>query len=147
MNFTLTRWVASGARQYGAYFSYEPAGLVTPEGVIARIYNATAAGALGLHYYYGNLFGTPDATENFVKWGGMFEQRNPEVEIFVYYPETYIQLKGNKFLQKLEPVRDRFDFGYLSDAQILDGGLVNAKALVLTPPRLSGSCHSPLGFW
>lgn len=137
MNFTLTRWVASGGRQYGAYFSFEPAGEVTPRGVIARIYNATASGALGLHYYYGNLFGAPAATANFVTWGGYFTQRTPSVEIFIHYPETYIQLRGNAFLKKLEPLRDRFDFGYLSDAQILDGGLLQAKALVLVDGNIA----------
>lgn len=130
-NFTLTRWVASAGRQYGAYYSFEPAGTVTPEGVVARVYNATASGAKGLHYYYGNLFGSQAASENFVKWGGEFKQRQPIGEIYVYYPETTILLTKNDFLERLKPVRDAFDFGYLSDGQILDGGLKQAKALVL----------------
>ncbi|MDX9975610.1 MAG: beta-galactosidase [FCB group bacterium] len=130
-NFSLTRWVASAGRQYGAYYSFEPAGLVTPEGVPARVYNATASGAKGLHYYYGNIFDNQQASDNFVKWGGEFKQRDPKVEIYVYYPETAILLTKNDFLERLQPLRDRFDFGYQSDKQILDGGLEQAKALVL----------------
>ncbi|HEY3284496.1 MAG TPA: family 14 glycosylhydrolase, partial [Armatimonadota bacterium] len=69
-NFSLTRWVASGGEQYGAYYSFEPAGEVNPIGVIGRVYNATASGALGLHYYYPNIYGSEEAQRNFAKWGG-----------------------------------------------------------------------------
>lgn len=130
-NFSLTRWVASAGRQYGAYFSFEPAGGVDPNGVISRIYNATASGARGLHYYYPNLFGNPQAFQNFVRFGSQFRQRRPVVEIGVYYPETHIRLQGNDFLRYVRPLRDRFDFSYVSDGQILDGGLSRVKALIL----------------
>jgi len=130
-NFAITRWVASAANQYGAYFSYEPAGEVNANGVIARIYNATASGAHGLHYYYPNLFGSEQARDNFVKWGGCFKQRKPHVEVAVYYPQTAIQLTDNHFVDYVRPLRDYFDFDYMSDQQILDGGLKRVKALVL----------------
>jgi Glycosyl hydrolase family 14 len=136
-NFSLTRWVASAGQQYGAYYSFEPAGMVNEPGVIARIYNATASGAKGLHYYFPNLFGTDGARNNFVKWGGQFRQRTPVVEIAVYYPQTHIKLNGNKFLGKVQPLRDRFDFGYMSDEQIRDGGLVRVKALILMDGNVS----------
>ncbi|MCA1596819.1 MAG: family 14 glycosylhydrolase, partial [Chloroflexi bacterium] len=130
-NFSLTHWVASAGKQYGAYFSFEPAGGVDANGVIARIYNATASGARGLHYYFGNLFGSEAARQNFVRWGSQFVQRHPIDEIGVYYPETYIRLHGNDFLRLVQPLRDRFDFDYRSDQQIADGGLKNIKALIL----------------
>jgi hypothetical protein len=69
LNFSITRWVASASHQYGCYFSYEPAGGVDPRGVVARIYNATASGAKGLHYYHGNLFDSPAHTNAFLKSG------------------------------------------------------------------------------
>ncbi|HEY3282359.1 MAG TPA: hypothetical protein VGN26_08815, partial [Armatimonadota bacterium] len=106
-------------------------GEVNPIGVIGRVYNATASGALGLHYYYPNIYGSEEAQRNFAKWGGQFRQRRPVVEISVYYPETYIRLKGQDFLRLVQPLRDRFDFNYLSDAQIADGGLKRVRALVL----------------
>jgi hypothetical protein len=130
-NFTLTRWVASAGRQYGAYFSFEPAGGVDANGVTARIYNATASGARGLHYYYPNLFDTPAARESFVRYGGQFKQRTPVTEIAVYYPQTYIKLHGNTFMDYARPLRDRFDFAFMSDEQIADGGLKEVKALIL----------------
>lgn len=130
-NFSLTRWVASAARQYGARFSFEPAGAVNQWGVIGRIYNATASGADGLHYYFPNIFGSDEARANFEQWGGEFKQRKPIVEIAVYYPQTHVKLNGNDFLQFVQPLRDRFDFDYKSDGQILDGGLKTVKALII----------------
>jgi hypothetical protein len=131
LNFSLTRWVASAGEQYGAYYSFEPAGGVDATGVVARIYNAAASGAKGLHYYFGNLFDTPAATENFRREGGQFRQRKPLVEIAVFYPSTHIKLHGQDFIDHLRPLRDRFDFDYLSEGQIRDGGLKSVKALLL----------------
>jgi hypothetical protein len=138
-NFSMTRWVASAARQYGAAFSFEPAGEVNQWGVISRVYNASASGAVGLHYYYPNLFGSDEARANFERWGDEFQQRKPVVEIAVYYPQTHIKLNGNDFLERLQPLRDRFDFGYMSDGMILDGGLSRVKALLLMHGNVSES--------
>jgi hypothetical protein len=131
LNFSLTRWVASAGEQYGAYYSFEPAGPVDATGVVARIYNATASGALGLHYYYPNLFDKPAATDNFLREGAQFRQRKPIVEIAVFYPSTHIKLHGQDFIDHLKPLRDRFDFDYMSEGQIRDGGLKSVKALIL----------------
>jgi hypothetical protein len=136
-NFSLTRWVASAGRQYGSHFSFEPAGAVDANGVIARIYNAATSGARGLHYYFPNLFDTEAARENFVRWGAEFRQRQPITEIAVYYPQTYIKLNTNDFLAYVQPLRDRFDFVYRSDGQIRDGGLKGVRALVLLNGRIS----------
>jgi len=130
-NFSLTRWVASAGRQYGAYFSFEPAGSVDANGVIARIFNATTSGARGLHYYYPNLFADDAARKNFILNGSQFQQRKPLVEIAVYYPETYILLNGNDFLRYVQSLRTSCDFDYMSDGQIRDGGLAHIKALVM----------------
>lgn len=130
-NFALTRWVASASRQYGAYYSFEPAGQVDETGVIARIYNATASDALGLHYYYPNLFGTDSARRNFVRWATCFRQRDPIVEIAAFYPQTHIILNGNEFLKRVEELRDYFDFAYCSENQAADNGLEQFKALLL----------------
>ncbi len=130
-NFALTRWVASAGKQYGAYCSFEPASNVTPSGVVARIYNAASSGALGLHYYYDNLFGKQKARENFIKYAHYFQQNHPIVQIAVYYPQTYIWIHGNHFLSHLIPLRNQFDFDYQSDDQIADGGLKRYKALLL----------------
>ena len=130
-NFSLTRWVASAGQQYGAYYSFEPAGMVDENGVIARIYNATASAALGLHYYYPNIFGGEKSRNNFLRWAHKFRRSRPIVEVAAYYPETHIVLNGNDFLQHVQPLRDHFDFAYCSDNQIADGGLERFKALLL----------------
>jgi hypothetical protein len=130
-NFVITRWVASAARQYGTYFSFEPASGVTPEGLVARIYNATASGARGLHHYYNNVFDSQASRDQFLRQIGEFRQREPVVSVAVYYPETHIRLHGHKFIPYVEPLRDRFDFDFLSDQQIADGGLKAHRALVL----------------
>ncbi|MGC8669031.1 MAG: family 14 glycosylhydrolase [Chthonomonadales bacterium] len=132
LNFSLTRWIASAGKQYGAYFSFEPASRVDAHGVVARIYNATASGARGLHFYYGNLFDhAEEGLRNFIRFGSQFKQRTPIVEVAVYYPQTHIKLFGNDFLRYVQPLRDRFDFGYMADEQIRDGGLAHVKALIL----------------
>ncbi len=130
-NFALTRWVASASKQYGAYCSFEPAGEVNATGVIARIYGAAASGARGLHYYYPNLFAGEESFMSFARWGKQFKQYKPIVEVAVYYPETFIKLSGTEFLKVLHPLRDCFDFDYMSDQQILDGGLGRVKCLIL----------------
>lgn len=131
LNFFLTRWVASACRQYGVYFAFEPAGQVLTGGIVARVYNATASGARGLHYYYPNLFQSPQTTETFVRVGGQFKQRAPVTEIAVYYPQTHVKLFGQNLTDRFRPLRDRFDFAFMSDRQILDGGLKDTKALMI----------------
>jgi hypothetical protein len=148
-NFSATRWVASAARQYGAFFSFEPAGPVDSAGLVARIYNATASGAVGLHCYFGNLFTDPQSTENFIRWGSEFTQRGPITELAVYYPSTHIKLHGsNPFLNAVKPLRDRFDFAYASDKQILDGGLKNVRALIfLLGSKYEGTVLEEIRKW
>lgn len=136
-NYAVTRWVASAARQYGARYSFEPAGDVNAQGVVVRVYNATASGANGLHYYFPNLFGADANRASFEKWGSEFRQRKPVVEIAVYYPQTHVKLNGNDFLDYVRPLRERFDYEYMSDGQILDGGLKRVKALILMHGSIS----------
>ena len=108
----------------------------TPTGS-SRVYNAAASGAKGLHYYYDNLFGKPAATENFIRTAAQFQQRKPIVDIAVYYPNTTLKLADKAdeyiygFFHRCRPLRDRFDFNYVSDQMIRDGGLDRYKALVL----------------
>ena len=131
LNFTHTRWVASAGKQYGAYYSFEPAGEVRPQAVVSRIYNASASGAKGLHWYHPNLFGSVEARQNFVRFAHEWKQRKPIVEVAVYYPSTDIKLNGQHILERGRWLRDRFDYDFLSDGMITAGGLKHHKALVL----------------
>ena len=130
LNFSLTRWVASAGKLYGAYYGFEPAGGVTPEAVAGRCYNATASGAKQVHYYFPNIFGSPQAEDNWLRTAAFFQKRNPKVEVALFYPTTDIELNGQKFPNYPRQLRDFFDFDYLSEGMIRDGGLKRYKALL-----------------
>jgi hypothetical protein len=129
-NFSLTRWVSSAGKLYGAYYGFEPAGGVSPEAVAARCYNATASDARQLHYYFGNVFGSPQAEENWIKAAPFFRRKMPKVEVALFYPQTDIELHGQNFLRYARRLRDFFDFDYLSEGMIADGGLKHYKVLI-----------------
>jgi len=129
-NFSLTRWVASGGRLYGAYFGFEPAGGVSPNAVAGRCYNATASGAKQVHHYFPNIFASAEAEQNWRKAGSFFARRRPKIEVAVFYPDTDIELDGQDFLRYPAHLRDFFDFDYLSEGMIRDGGLKYYKVLI-----------------
>lgn len=130
-NFSITRWVASAGRQYGATFSFEPGWGVSPTGVVSRVYGATTSGANGLHFFEHNLLATKEGGDALVRWSRAFVPSNPMTEVALYYPETHIRLTKHDLFDYSQALRDRFDFGYVSDNMILDGGLRRVKALVL----------------
>ncbi len=129
-NFSLTRWVASAGRLYGAYFGFEPAGGVSPNAVAGRCYNAAASGAKQVHYYFPNIFGSAQAEQNWLKVAPLFGKRRPKVEVAVFYPDTDIEIRGQDFLRYPSHLRDFFDFDYLSEGMIRDGGLKYYKVLI-----------------
>jgi hypothetical protein len=129
-NFSLTRWVASAGKLYGAYYGFEPAGGVNPEAVAARCYNATASGAKQVHYYFPNVFRSNEAEDNWLKSARFFEKRWPKVEVALFYPQTDIVLNGQNFLRYARRLRDFFDFDFLSEGMIRDGGLKQYKVLI-----------------
>jgi hypothetical protein len=129
-NFSLTRWVSSAGKVYGAYFGFEPAGGVSPEAVAARCYNATASGAKQLHYYFPNIFRSPQAEQNWLKAAPFFQKRRPKVDVAIFYPQTDIELGAQDFLRYPRSLRDFFDFDFLSEGMILDGGLMYYKVLI-----------------
>ena len=137
-NCVLTRWVASAAKQYGVWFGTEPAGLVDGPGTVARIFNASVSGADQLEGYAHASLITDDHIENTFKWMHEFKKRNPVWDIAVYYPQTDIRARqsgnpiaGQEFLGKGYTMRSYFDFAFISDAMIRDGGLKSHKALVI----------------
>lgn len=136
-NFSLTRWVASAGKLYGAYYGFEPAGGVSPEAVAARCYNATASGARQLHYYFGNIFGSQQAEGNWKKAARFFRKSRPKVEVALFYPQTDIELHGQNFLRYARRLRDFFDFDYLSEGMIRDGGLKHYKVLILAGKHIA----------
>ena len=87
-NFAITREVVTACRAYGLDIGIEPAGPVTASGNIARIYNASASGAVHLFCYNSNVFQSPDALERFYRCAPMFQRRVAEVPAAVYLSKT-----------------------------------------------------------
>lgn len=90
-NYAVTREVATATRFYGTFCGFEPASSVSPEGVVARVYNATASGAKQLHYYRNNVFNDPAAAANFRRVASQLQRRTPALpKVAVYLPrETW----------------------------------------------------------
>jgi len=87
-NFAITREVATACRAYGTFFGYEPASGVDANGVVVRIYNATASGARQLHYYSDNVLSSGDAIANFRQYAADLQRREPRIHAAVYLPKT-----------------------------------------------------------
>jgi len=62
-------------------------------------------------------------------------KRRPKVEVALFYPQTDIQLHGQNFLRYARRLRDFFDFDFLSEDMIRDGGLKHYKVLILAGGR------------
>ena len=61
------------------------------------------------------------------------------MEIAVYHPQMSARLLGTDPMPAIQPLRDRFDFDLVSDAQILAGALTRYKALVMVQGNVSES--------
>ena len=133
-NFTVTNWVASAGRRYGAYFGFEPAGKVTERGIVCRIYNATAVGAEELHYYKPNVLGSRERADVFVANLPHLYRSTPIVPIAAAFPDASIIL-GNitsaAATGSLELLRDYTDYRFVDDLTIEDGILEEVACLVI----------------
>lgn len=117
-NFAITREVVSACRAYGLDIGMEPASHVTPPGNIARIYNATASGAVHLFCYNGNVLYDPDALASFRRYVPMLERRRPQISAAVYLPKTSWALDEKcqgRVLAAAAQLRDS------TDLELLDG--------------------------
>lgn len=133
-NFVLTNWVASAAAQYGAFFSFEPAGQVTERGVVCRVYNAAATGAKSLHYYADNITGNKQKTENFAANAAFLRPGTIRREIALLYADTPIVLDPSRLIEMQAAftlMRDYSDHVYACDQTIRDGLLDTVKALII----------------
>ncbi len=133
-NFTLTREVATATRLYGTFCGFEPAAGVSPEGNIARIYNATASGARQLHAYADNITADSRAMELFAQWVPLLLPRTPRVDLALYLPrETWaLDPAANGRLRELSrELRDVADHDYLTRRSVADGHLRHYRMLVL----------------
>ena len=134
-NFCITREVATATRHYGTFCGFEPASAVDSNGVIARIYNATASGARQLHDYIPNtLGGSPSALVNFRANAHFVIPRQPRLDAALYLSrETWALEPGaiDRTLALSRVLRDATDIDFVTRRSALDGHLRQYRALVL----------------
>ncbi len=131
-NFAITRWVAAAAKHYGAYFGFEPAGKEDINGIVARIYNATASGANQLHDYTPNVVNskaTIDQQRKHLKY--LFHVAKPIVPVALWYPNVSMTLNWGGYLEKVVKLRDYTDFDYVDETMLRSGALSHYKVLVV----------------
>lgn len=124
-NFVITRMVSSAAKLYGAFFSYEPAGLVTEKGIASRIFNAISSGARTLHWYTDNLMGTPERAAAWERLRGFAVDRPPAVvDVAVFYPRRWMNLRGDPELAEMYDdfvgLRNAFDYEFVDELMMDD---------------------------
>lgn len=131
-NFVVTRWVAAAGRHYGAYFGFEPAGTEDENGIVARIYNATASGANQLHDYNPNVVGSRGAIEQQRKhMKYLFHVPEPVVPVALWYPNVSLTLEWSDYLSRAGQFRDISDYDYLDETMLRTDALKRYKVLVI----------------
>jgi hypothetical protein len=115
-NFVVTREVVSACRAFGLECGFEPAGLVSAEGNVARIYNATASGGIHLFCYKGNLLQNAESLAAFRRYAPLLTRRTPRVDVALYLPKTSWILDGgcqSRVFAAARGLRGRMDFEML----------------------------------
>jgi hypothetical protein len=133
-NFTLTREVATACRAVGTFFGTEPAGTVTAVGNSARIYNATASGALQLFCYRDNVLQTPEAMAVFRQYAPTLDKRQPRVPAGIYLPKTSWALDEGclrRVFDAAAKLRDRTDLEFVDRTTLGSPALREMRVLAL----------------
>ena len=134
-NFAITREVVSAARAFGLDYGLEPASHVSAEGNVARIYNATASGAIHLFCYAGNVLQSQASLENFRRYVPYLQRRSPEIQAALFLPKTSWQLDEqclSRVLQAARFLRERMDFEML-DRTTMQTPLAQRMKVIAVP--------------
>jgi hypothetical protein len=149
MNVRLTRLVGSSCRFYGAYFGHEPASVVTPEGMLGRIFNAVSSGARQLFLYNSADLLAESGGKQVAGAAGRYVQANagllrvtsPLIETAVYYPNPSLdgarvrpepgQLASSYFGDLAGQIRRFVDFDFVDDRLVRDGALKGKSVLII----------------
>jgi hypothetical protein len=135
-NFSITREVGTATRHYGTFCGFEPASKVNSNGVVARIYNATASGARQLHDYIPNTLGQGAAALNNFRTNAVWlTPRRPRVPAALYLSrETWALEPGavDRTLTLSRTLRDATDLDFVTRRSLADGHLRGYRTLVLS---------------
>lgn len=132
-DFSLTRWVASAGKFYCTLVGFEPWGVLNANGIVSRIYNATASGVNQLHFKDYNVLDDASRLEKYIEYIEFFQSRTPVVDVAVLYPRPQTLLSEevlDRFLNRVGEFRDYVDFDYMDPQMILDGAFKDHKVLV-----------------
>ena len=133
-NFAVTREVATDCRAFGLGLGLEPAGPVDANGIVARIYNASASGAHAEHYYTENVLNEKGSVERFRTTVPLLQRQSPRTYAGVYLAKTSWALRSETQNQEFEvakALRDRVD-SYLVDRATLGAeGVRDMRVLAL----------------
>jgi hypothetical protein len=133
-NFAITREVVSAARAYGLDFGFEPAGTVSADGNVARIYNTTASGGIHFFAYKGNLLQSQAALDAFHQYASFLQRRSPQVAAALYLPKTTWALDDDsvhRVLAAARSLRRRVDFELLDRTTITSPLAQRVKVLAI----------------
>ena len=131
-NFSVTRWVAAAGKHYGAYYGFEPAGPEDEQGIVVRIYNATASGANQLHDYNPNVVSSDsrvEAQQRHLQY--LFHVAEPVVPVALWYPNVSLSLQWDDFLHQAGRLRDLTDFDYVDESMLRTKALDRYRVLVV----------------
>ncbi|MBR4748374.1 MAG: alpha/beta fold hydrolase [Abditibacteriota bacterium] len=135
-NFSVTRMVSSACRLYGAYYTTEPGGDNTPDGIPGRVFDATAGGAIGAYFKY--LMDKPDLPNirgiRFAENSAFFRRNTPDLKVAALMPNTSIGLKPeviDRFIALSTTLRRAQDFEWVDENMTEDGLLSRFRAVVL----------------
>lgn len=146
-NFPLGLLVASASRHYDTYFTTEEAWHSSPQGVVARIFDAATSGAKGVYFkdiisekidvawtkYRGLGKPTPN-TPSFVQNVRYLTGEKPIIEAAVLFPNTSIALNPltlNSIYAKSSQLRDVLDFDYVDENMIANDALRKYRFLII----------------
>lgn len=149
-NFTLVREVASATTLYGTFAGFEPASSVNPGGIVARIFGATASGARQLHDYAPNVL-NPAAMRSLRANIGHLIPRKPHIDAALYASRESWAIDPSarpRFHEHARPFRDIVDHRIVTRLSVADGGLTNARSLVITEcPVLEPAAARAIESW
>ena len=133
-NFAHSREVVSAARAFGLGSGLEPAGPVSAEGNVARIYNATASGAVHLFCYSGNILQDQASVALFRQYAPLLQRRTPVVRAALFLPKTSWELDDSclhRTLRVAQMLRGTVDLDLLDRTTMATPLARRAKVMVV----------------
>jgi hypothetical protein len=139
-NFMGTRMLTTAAKLTGMPYGLEPAGAVTPNGIVARVFGSAAAGCSHVHFYEGQLanFGAsaelPDRTPVWERVQEHLTVVPPLVNVAAVFPRTHAlrsRQMGVESMGLYQALREFVDFDMVDGRLAVENLLGRYRFLVL----------------